>query len=295
MQPEKGTIVGVGGLRLRYWHWPAAEAPRAILVVLHGIAVHARLYTELAETATERGYAVFALDHRGHGESEGERVQVGRFSDFVDDVHVLVQAARTTYPNLPVFLLGQSMGSLIALQYALRHQDELAGLIVAGVALQIGEHVSPWLKRVGRLIVAVAPSLRVVGVGPSQEPGALLSHDEEVTRRLVADPLCYQGKIKARIAYELGQAAAQARARVAELTLPLLILHGEEDRLANPEGARLLYAQAGSADKTLKLWPGFWHEPLLETGRAEVVALLLSWLDERVLMASALASRATAT
>jgi alpha-beta hydrolase superfamily lysophospholipase len=249
-------------------------------VLVHGIAEHAGRYAHVAEALVKRGYAVYAVDHRGHGESQGVRALVDRFDYLVEDLHLLVRKASDAARGSPTFMIGHSMGALIALHYALRHQAELDGLVVSGAALQFGDAVSPVLKRLAGLIAALAPRLPVTSGHAGAE--SVLSRDPAVQARFDADPLCYQGKHRARTGYELLMAAAAARARLEQLSLPLLIMHGAADTFTNPAGSQQLYERARSTDKTLKLWPECRHEIFNEPEKAEVIAFTLDWMDERV-------------
>lgn len=279
MRHERGELVGAGGVRLSTGEWRAADgsSPKAVVVLAHGYAEHVGRYAHVIAALVERGYAVVALDHRGHGHSDGPRAVVRRFDDYVDDLHLLVRRTATNHPALPLFLLGHSMGGLIAVRYALRHQADLAGLVLSGAALQVGDDVSPLAKRVGAVIARVAPNLPLI---PART--GVLSRDPEVERRFAADPLCYRGRTKARLAHELYRAGLEARAHLDRLTLPLLIMHGAADTLTNPAGSTLLHERARSPDKTLVLWPEFRHEIFNEPGGDAVIARLADWLDARI-------------
>ncbi len=282
MEQSKGTLVGQRSLRLVYTAWrPDRQAgpPKALVVLVHGIGEHAGRYAHVVEALVERGYAVYAMDHRGHGESEGVRAEVGRFEYLVEDLRLLVRQAVEAHPGISRFMLGHSMGGLIALQYALRHQADLDGLVLSGVALRIGESVSPVLRRLAPLIARLAPRLPVTHGHAGGED--ILSRDPAVLARFRADPLCYHGKQRAGTAYELVKAAAEARARLEQLSLPLLVMHGAADRFTHPEGSREVYERACSGDKTLKLWPDCRHEIFNEPEGPEVIAFALDWLDAR--------------
>lgn len=278
MQHERRELIGHKGTRLRTGLWCLEGEPSAVVLLSHGYGEHLGRYAHVIEALVGGGYAVAGLDHRGHGESAGRRTGVTRFDDYVEDLHLLVEWVRDRYPVLPRFMLGHSMGGLIATRYALRHQADLAGLILSGAALQIGDNVSPLLKRVGGLIAAVAPHLPVV---PSRGSG-ILSSDPQVERRFAADPLCYQGRLRARTGHQMLLASLDARARAETLTLPLLVMHGADDTLTNPTGSQFLHDHACSADKTLKLWPGLRHEIFNEPQRDDVIAFMLTWIDARV-------------
>ena len=277
MQHATHGLIGQRSVKLVYAAWLPDAAPRAVAVVVHGIFEHMGRYAHVVEALSAGGYAVYAVDHRGHGQSAGVRGHVERFDFLVEDLHLLVRKAHEDHPGLPVFMIGHSMGGLIAIRYALAYGHEIEGLVVSGPALQIGDDVSPLLKRVSGVLSAVVPRLPILPL--STGPESVLSRDPEVEARIAADPLHYRGKIRARLGYEMMRASVDARARMGNLTLPLLIMHGAEDKLTNPQGSIALHEQARSADKTLKLWPGLRHEIFNEPEQAEVIGYLREWLD----------------
>lgn len=280
MQQVKGTLIGARSLRLVYASTLPEGTPRAIIVLVHGYGEHMGRYQHVITALTGRGYVVYTIDHRGHGESEGPRANVERFGYFVDDVHRLVLRARVEHPDLPLLMIGHSMGGLIAVHYALRHQSTLVALVLSGPALQIGDDVSPLIKKLSSVIARVAPSLPVTPA--SKSPESVLSRDPVVQELFDSDPLCYTGKVRARMGYELMKAAEEGRGRAAELRLPLLVMYGTQDRLVNPSGAKLLYERAGSADKTIRAWDDCRHEIFNELEKDDVIALMADWLDAHV-------------
>ncbi len=276
MRHAEGTMSGAGGLPLHYEQWYPEKMPRAAVVLAHGYGEHIGRYSHLIQALVERGYALSGLDHRGYGRSAGERANVRRFDDYVTDLDRIVTAASHGLPGRPLFLLGHSMGGLIAIRYALWRQDKLDGLVLSGPALQIGDEVSPMLKRLGKVISILAPSLPVVNSTEYR-----LSRDEEVHRLFADDPLTYKGKAKARLAQQMFEASIETRARLEELRLPLLVMHGTADRITNPAGSQLLYDRAQSEDKTLKWWDDFWHEIFNEPEKDQVLEFMIQWLDQR--------------
>lgn len=274
---QKDYLTGKMGLRLSYGQAVSEGEPKALAVVVHGYAEHSGRYLHVIEALKEHGYAVFTIDHRGHGESEGEQACIEQFDYFVDDLHLLVNRAKEAYPTLPLFMIAHSMGGLIGTHYALAHEEELKGLVLSGAALQVGDDVSPFLKGISKWLAKLIPNRAILAAAENA-----LSRDPEIQRRFDADPLCYKGKIKARMGYEMMIASEDARARMAQLSLPLLIMHATDDQLTNPAGSQLLYQQARSQDKTLKLWQDHKHEIFNELEKEQVIALMIEWLDERV-------------
>lgn len=281
MQRTKSTLIGSRSVRLATVAWLPDQPPKAVTVVSHGYGEHMGRYVHVAEALGRRGYATYTFDHRGHGESAGARAHVERFDYFVDDLRRLMQQAQAEHPALPIFLIGHSMGGLIATRYALRYQDSLAGLVLSAPALQIGDDVPPWVKRVARVLSTVAPRLPVTGA--TRSPESVLSRDPAVQAAWDADPLCYSGRVRARFGYEFMRAGEDACRRLSDLHIPLLIMHGTDDRLINPAVSHLLYAEASSVDKMLKLWDGCRHELFNELDKADVIAYMLDWMDERLL------------
>lgn len=280
MVHAKGKLTGKGGTRLSYGYWLPDTPAKAAVLVVHGLHEHMGRYQHVLEALTTHGYAAFALDHRGHGESEGPPSFVPQFDDFVEDLHLLAQEARQAVPGAPLFIVGHSLGSLISIRYTLRYQGELAGLVVSGVALQVGEHVSPFLKKIGGLLARFAPHLEMVDVSPPGEVNPL-SRDPDVATRWDADPLTYKGRTRARIAWETYLASQNALRRVSELHLPVLIMHGGADPVAKPDGAHWMFDRISSADKTLKVWDDHRHEIFNELQKEDVIDHMLAWLDAR--------------
>jgi alpha-beta hydrolase superfamily lysophospholipase len=281
MEHTTGELVGQQGVRLLTQQWlPSQEngsSPTALMILAHGYAEHIGRYRHVIEALLEQGYAVFGMDHRGHGQSEGPQCCIEQFDFYVKDLHLLVQQARQSYPELPLVIIGHSMGGLIATLYAMEHTEMLDALVLSGVGLRVGDDTSPVVKAVARIVARVLPKLPLA-------PGTTghLSRDPSVREAWKADPHAYQGGVKARMGIELLKAGKVARRRLDEVSVPLLIMHGTADKLTNPEGSRELYEQASSEDKTLKLWDGFYHEIFNEPEKEQVIGYMLGWLRERV-------------
>lgn len=267
---------GGGGKKLYWQGWLPDGDPKAVVFIAHGLAEHGGRYAHVGQALSDRGYAVYAIDHRGHGRSDGQRSQIDGIDEVVADLHAFTAVMRSDHPGLPVFLLGHSMGGAIAFAYALRHQSELAGLILSAPALVI-EDVSPVTVAVGKLLSRVLP-----GAGILQLDGTAVSRDPEVVRAYDSDPLNFRGKVPARTAAEILAISESAPHRLPELKLPLLVFQGSADRLVSPKAAPLVHARAGSADKTIRVFEGAYHETMNEPEKDEVIALVGDWLDSRL-------------
>ncbi len=278
-----GLVTGAGGRRIYWQSWSPESQARALIVIVHGAGEHSGRYGHTADALVHAGYAVYALDHRGHGRSDGPRALIDRLDNAVADLDQLVLDARAQHPGLAVYLLAHSMGATIALSYALEHQDRLAGLILSG-ALAALEAGAP-LRLIGRALSVVAPQLPLIGVDPS-----LISRDPEVVSTYVSDPLVHHGKLPARTLAELASAIDRFPGSVPAITVPTLILYGSADKLCPPAGSEMLGRRIGADDKSVKRYDGLFHEILNEPERDEVLADIREWLSARVSSAAAAAS-----
>ena len=279
MEHTEGRFTGRKGLSLYYQCWLPATDPKAILLVVHGWAEHSGRYINLVNYFVPKGYAICALDHRGHGKSEGLRGYVERFSDYLDDLKTFFDIVRSEHGDTKIFLVGHSMGAIIATAYtvAVSHQQELAGLIVSGVGVKPGSSLSSALIPLARILSLLLPRLGIMVLDAST-----ISQDKAVVDAYVNDPLVYRGKITCRFGAEMLATLRKLPSEMPEINLPILIMHGTADRLCNPEGSRILYERADSRDKTLKLYEGFYHEIFNEPGHKQVLVDMEAWLAARI-------------
>ncbi|MFI6625239.1 lysophospholipase [Streptomyces sp. NPDC050528] len=244
--------------------WPH-ERPRYVALVAHGYGEHIGRYAELAAVLRTHGAAVLGPDHQGHGTSAGERVLIEDFEDVVTDLHAVAELARATHPGAPLVLIGHSMGGLIAARFAQRYGAELAALVLSGPV--IGGWELP-----GRLLAL--DEIPDVPISP-----AALSRDPGVGAAYAADPLVWHGPMKRPTL----EAFAQTLQTVGELGdiggLPLLWLHGADDRLVPLAGSRGGVERLSGGELTEHIYAGARHEVFQETNRAEVFADLIRFLD----------------
>jgi acylglycerol lipase len=278
MRETTETFDGVGTpLFARCWH-PAPEtwqAPRAVVVITHGYGEHSGRYAPVAAALTAAGYAVCAQDHQGHGLSGGPRARIDRFDDYVRDLARYVDRVRAEFPGLPVFVYGHSMGALIALLLDAEHQDDLAGLIVTGVALRIAG-----ANRLMAFFVRLAN--RAYPQGRALVPALdsrSLSRDPAVVAAYDGDPLVYRQRTCVKWAGQMLWAIKATEDCLPALRLPLLALHGGADALTRPAGVELVRALSGSPDTTVKIYDGLYHEIHNEPERDQVLADIVAWLD----------------
>jgi alpha-beta hydrolase superfamily lysophospholipase len=274
---EDGRFKGEGGVEIYWQAWlPDSPAtPRATIVLAHGASEHGGRYAWTGEQLAARGYALYAIDHRGHGKSAGPRAVIDRLQNAVEDLHTLIEKAHGRIPDRPLVLLGHSMGGCVAIAYTSEHEDTLDALVLSG-PLAVLEAASPVQRAAGRLLSVVAPSLGVVDIDSSA-----VSRDPEVVKDYDADPLNYHGKLPARTVAELAKAIDGFPEAVAKFKLPLLVMHGTADRLVPIAAGQMVADRAGSGDKTWKPYDGLFHEILNEPERQQVLDDIADWLDER--------------
>jgi acylglycerol lipase len=272
---EDGRLAGAAGVELYWQAWLPEAEPRALVVIAHGASEHSSRYGHVAERLVGAGYGVYALDHRGHGRSEGKRAQLDRLDHVVADLRAFVDLAADRHPGMPVYLLGHSMGGGISIAYAVRHEDTLAGLVLSAPVAD-PDAAGAVTRGVSRVLSALAPDLGVYSVD-----AALVSRDPEVVREYEEDPLVYHGKLPARSVSELTSAVQRFPTEVPGLRLPLLVMHGDADELVPLAGSRMVHERAGSDDKTLRVWDGLYHEILNEPEQEQVMDVVVAWLDER--------------
>lgn len=264
------------GERLLVQSWrPAAGRPRGVLVVVHGLKDHGSRYQELAVQAVGRGLAVHALDLRGHAHSSGMRVGLESFDQYLDDLALVVQSVQAIEQRPDYFLLGHSMGGAIAALSVIDRGAAPRGLVLSAAALEVD---ASGIKILGtKISAALTPSAGVFQLDLDD-----FSRDPQVVRACQDDPLVYQGKAPARMARRLIGAIDHLDASMAKLTVPVLALHGTSDRVTPPSGSKKLIAEAASADRTLKLYDGLYHDLLHEPEHARVEADILGWIEARL-------------
>jgi acylglycerol lipase len=262
------------GLRLHQRRWLPQGDPAAAVILVHGIIEHGGRYAGVGEELSRRGYAVYAMDLRGHGRSAGDRLWVEEFDRYLADLDGFLDHVRHQQPEKPVFLLGNSMGGAIVGLYAILRQPNVCGVVLSVPAVEVAGDVFPLLRRLAALASRIVPRLRLVRLGAGR-----LSRDPQVVADFRDDPLVFHGRIPVRTGAEVLRAGRRIRERMADLRLPLLLLHGTEDTITDPRGSRLLHARAGSRDKTLMLYEGLYHDLFHEPEHAQIIEDLARWLD----------------
>jgi acylglycerol lipase len=271
----EGTFEGVSGYKIFYRAWRPAAKPRAVVVISHGFNSHSGQYLWVAEQLVARGHAVYALDHRGRGKSDGERFYVEKFADYTSDLARFIGLAKAAEPGLPVYLLGHSAGGVIACMYALEHQAELAGLICESFAFQVP--APDFALAVLKGLAHVAPHAHVLKLKNED-----FSRDPKVVEAMNKDPLIAHEVQPTQTVAEMVRADEHLKEGFQQIKLPVLIIHGTQDKATKPSGSQLFHAHAGSSDKTLKLYDGHFHDLLNDLGKEAVLTDILTWIDARL-------------
>jgi alpha-beta hydrolase superfamily lysophospholipase len=275
MAAQEELIAGDHGMKLFVRSWRPQGAARAVVAICPGFNSHSGQYEWVGAQLAASGLAAYAIDLRGRGKSDGDRFYVEKVDDYVSDLGKLIALAKSREPGLPVYLLGHSAGGVTSCIYALDHQRELAGLICESFAYKVPapDFALAALKGLSHL----APHAHVLAL-----PNAAFSRDPAVVAAMNADPLIAHENQPTRTVAALARADDRLKTSFGQITLPVLILHGTEDKATKYQGSEEFYANAGSADKTLKLYQGHFHDLLNDVGKKGVMADILAWLDARI-------------
>lgn len=251
------------------------ENAKASLLLIHGLGEYSGRYTHVVNAFNAAGVNVYTFDLRGHGYSHGERAFITDLDEYQEDV----EGVYSRIPkDLPCFILGHSMGGLIAVHFLLSSkQNNVQGVILSGAALEVGADISPLTQKIVRLLAKISPKIKTVKLDPKK-----ISRDPATVKAYQTDPLIYRDGGKTGLAVALLDGIQQQQAKFKLFTYPVLVMHGQNDQITNPDGSKKLYEEAASTDKTLKIWDGAFHEIFNEINKSEVIDYTVSWLDQRV-------------
>ena len=278
MKTQSGNFKAHDGTSIYWKGWTPDNAPKAVVHVIHGYAEHIDRYGNVVGELLPAGYAVFGTDHRGHGKSEGKRGHVMSFQEFIDDEKQFQrEVIRTKFPKLPCFVLGHSMGSLIAMNLVEQSAEGIRGLVLSGTGSRPGTNIPKILLAATRILSRLLPSIHV----KSPLPPEFISRDPEVVKAYVEDPLVYN-VITPRLAYEMNRYVVIGAENSGEIQIPVLIQLGSRDTAFS--GQKELFEMVGAKDKTFKLYEGLKHEVYNELAqdRIKVLQDLRLWLDAHV-------------
>lgn len=278
MKTQSGTFKAKDGASISWKGWVPDGAPKAVAQIIHGYAEHIDRYGNVAGELIPAGYAVFGTDHRGHGKSDGKRGHVGSFQEFIDDEKQFRrEVIDVKFSGLPCFVLGHSMGSLIAMNYVEQNPEGIRGLVLSGTGSQPGTDIPPILLTVTKILSKILPSVHI----KSPLPPEFISRDPEVVKAYVNDPLVYN-VITPRLAHEMNRYVVIGAQNASRIKIPVLIQLGSKDTAFS--GQNELFELVGAKDKTFKRYEGLRHEVYNElmADRIKVLADLREWLDAHI-------------
>ena len=272
---EESTFKNKDGFNIFTRSWKPEAKPRGIVVIVHGFNSHSGYYKWVAEQLTSNGFLVHALDLQGRGKSDGERFYIRKFSDYENDVTTFIEIVKSKNPSLPLFLLGHSAGGVVSCLYTLEHQKELAGFICESFAYQVP--APDFALAVFKGLEHIAPHAHVLRLKDE-----FFSRDAKVVETMNNDPLIAHETQPTQTLAEMVRADEELKKEFSNITLPVLILHGTADKATKPAGSQFFYDNAGSSDKTLRLYEGGYHDLLNDIIKKEVMTDVLTWLDKHL-------------
>lgn len=274
MNHHEGYFKNAQNQSIFHQHWIPDSAPRAILLVCHGLNEHSGRYHHLAEYFTEKGFGVYGFDHIGHGKSDGTRSFVRDFPTFTDPILTCIDMIEEEHPDVPVFLVGHSMGGLIGANFLIDHQDKVQGAVLSGSLTLLPEYVSDFTIKIGKLLSSIMPKMGILAIDADG-----ISRDKDVVQAYKDDPLVHTGKMTARISNVMNEGIARIAAEGSKISLPVLLLHGSDDSLCDPECSKYLHNLISSQQNQLIIYDGFFHEVYNEPDQETVFNDVLNWLD----------------
>lgn len=300
----QGTFSGSHDLQLFYQSWYPTRAAqgshkaglhnaglhnagllKGVLAIVHGLGEHSGRYCAVVKGLTAAGYAVFGFDNQGHGKSEGQRGHIDSWQDYRNNARTFLQLVRKKEPGVPLFVMGHSLGGLIVLDYVLRHGSsaefralQVQGLVVSAPPIEPMNNTATSTRvMLARLLSGLLPRLTLkMGLD-----GGGLSRDRAVTVQAAKDPLTHP-YVTLRWGSETLSTIAWVKTHIHQLTLPVLLTHGGADPIVASTGTQAIFQQIQSPDKTLRLYPGSYHEPHNDLDADQVVSDLLHWLDGHI-------------
>jgi alpha-beta hydrolase superfamily lysophospholipase len=274
MKHHEGIFNGVRDLKVFYQILQPEGNTKAAILIVHGLGEHSGRYMNVVDHLVPLGYALYGFDLIGHGKSEGERAFIEQYEDFSVTLMAYYKMVKAEQPDKPIFLLGHSMGGLIVTEYLTDHSDDFRGAVISAPSIMIPDFVTPFTVTAFKFLSQITPKVGVLALDPNG-----VSRDPAVVQAYINDPLVFHGKTSARLGAELLQAIIRVNDEMERITAPLMIVHGRDDKLANPKASQLLYDRASSVDKTLKIYDGLHHEVFNEPEHEQVLGEVAAWLD----------------
>lgn len=277
MQNQTYTLKSSDGLDLFFQTWQGETPPKAVLAIVHGMGEHSGRYQNLINYFLPKGYALAAFDHRGHGKSQGKKGHTPSYQHLMQDVEIFLQKVSSLFPQTPVFLYGHSMGGNVVLNYAIKHTPDVQGVIASAPWLRLAFAPPKWQVILAKIVNNIFPSL----TQPTNLEVEAISRNPEVVKAYKADPLVH-GKTTPRFFVEGSKAGEWALANAQHFSLPLLIFHGEADRLTSASATKELAEKVRDEFIQFKLWPEAYHEIHNDLDKDKLFAWMEEWLDKKL-------------
>ncbi|MEE9439782.1 MAG: lysophospholipase, partial [Saprospiraceae bacterium] len=252
------------------------DNPRANIILLHGYGEHSKRYEETAKVLNNVGFAVYSYDRRGEGESTGKKGHINRFDIQVEDL-IAIKNNITTNNNIKTYLMGHSLGGLICVKYLIDYTpDDISGLILSSPLLKSDKNMAPTLQKMAKIVSFLMPWLPTVKLDSNH-----ITKDLEQQILYKNDPLIYHGKLNARTGYEILKAIKHVQNNFGLISLPYIVLHGSDDKIADPNGSKLFHSMTISKEKTIKILEGLYHEMMREPEKQMFFKYITEWLDDK--------------
>ncbi len=260
---------------LFYRRWQG-KPDKSVLLFVHGMGEHSGRYGHPVQFFGKEGYTIYAYDQRGHGRSDGQRAYAESFAKFIGDLNQVIRFIKKKEGDKKIYLIGHSFGGQVVLTYGARHPEGIEGIIVSSPNLRLAMPV-PWLKKqAGLFLSSLLPGLAMdSGVDPN-----LVSHDEEEVEAYANDPLI-NTDITVRLASEMFANQDEMLSIAEAFEVPCLLMHAGDDQISDPEGTEEFFEACAASDKTLELYPGFYHELFNEVDKLSVFSDMKTWLQRR--------------
>ncbi len=276
MNIEQCTWKSFDNINLTGICWVSDEAPAAVICLVHGLGEHIGRYSHLIERLTKEGYAVLGYNLRGHGSSGGLHGHCPSFESHMQDIDFLLQEADRRFPDQAKFLYGHSMGGILVLNHALRRKPDLAGVIATSPGLNTAIQMQKGKVLLARALGSLVPQLTIKSGLMTEH----ISRDKKVIQAYISDPLVHD-KITARMGKELLGSIDYAYSRASEFPVPLLLMHGDADKIAYTSGSEKFNSLV-KGNCLLKIWTDRYHELHNDFGKEEVFDYLIDWLKDKL-------------
>jgi len=279
MNYKSTAYASFDGMKLSGYLWEPKEKPKALINLVHGFGEYSERYDHWAMRFVEKGFAVHAIDYRGHGKSDGRRGHINKFEDFLNDIDVLVRESQKIFPDIPQFIYGHSLGGNIVTNYILRRENNFKGSIISSPWYKLSFDLSGLMLALARIMNKVYPKF----TQKSNLEVKALSHDEKVVDNYISDPLVHE-KISARMFFEIFKAGHWVLENADKLNLPVLIQHGNGDNITSYEASKEFYGSAKHLKKDIeyKEWEGSYHELHNELNKDEIFDFVHNWLEQKL-------------